>query len=124
MFTGEQSGNAEAAITFYMSLFKNSEITDMRKWKADEPGGQEGWVKHAVFTLDGIQYMASENDMAHEFGFTPAVSLYITCDTQQELSEYFEKLSEDGQVMMPRLRFLSTVRMGRRQVWLVMATEC
>jgi len=101
MFVGEQCGKAEAAINYYVSLFPDSEIKTIEKWKAGEPGGQTGLVKRALFTLAGQDYMASENQMDHQFSFTPAISIYVNCETEAELDQLFARLSEGGQVMMP-----------------------
>lgn len=101
MFVGQQCGKAEEAIRFYTSLFDNSEIKHINYWKADEPGGKEGLVKHATFTLNGLVYMASENTMEHGFSFTPAISIYVNCEDESELQTLFEKLSEGGSIMMP-----------------------
>lgn len=101
MFVGDQCGKAEEAISFYVSLFPNSEIKIVEKWKQNEPGGEEGLVKQASFILAGQEYMASENRMDHKFSFTPAISIYVNCDSEDELNQLFEKLSEGGQVMMP-----------------------
>lgn len=101
MFTGEQAGRAEEAIKFYISLFKNSEIKHIDYWKRGEPGGKEGLIKHAIFTLDGIDYMASENTIEHNFTFTPSMSIYVNCEDENELNSLFQKLSEGGGIMMP-----------------------
>jgi len=45
--------------------------------------------------------MASENQMDHKFSFTPAISIYVNCKSEEELHRLFEELSEGGQVMMP-----------------------
>ena len=101
MFVGDQCGKAEEAINFYVSLFPKSEVKKIVKWKADEPGGTEGLVKQASFTLAGQEYMASENQMDHKFSFTPAISIYVNCESEEELQQLFEKLSDGGEVMMP-----------------------
>ena len=51
--------------------------------------------------LANQEYMASENRIDHKFSFTPASSIYVNCDNEDELNQLFEKLSEGGQVMMP-----------------------
>lgn len=101
MFVGEQCGKAEEAIKFYTSLFKNSEIKHIDYWKKGEVGGEEGLIKHATFTLDGLEYMVSENTLQHGFTFTPSVSIYVNCEDENELDSLFQKLSVGGGVMMP-----------------------
>ena len=101
MFVGDQCGKAEEAINYYVSLFPDSEVKNIEKWKQGEPGGEEGLVKQASFMLANQEYMASENRIDHKFSFTPAISIYVNCDNEDELNQLFEKLSEGGQVMMP-----------------------
>ena len=101
MFVGDQCGKAEEAINFYTSIFPNSEVQNIERWKAGEPGGNEAWVKQALFTIAGQEYMASENSMDHKFTFTPAISIYVSCENEEEISSFYEKLSEGGSVMMP-----------------------
>ena len=101
MFVGDKCGKAEEAIRFYTSLFENAEIKSITYFKAGEPGGKEGLVKHALFTLSGQEYMASENTFEHGFSFTPSISIFVNCEDEAEINMLFEKLSEGGGVMMP-----------------------
>ncbi len=101
MFVGEQCGKAEEAINFYISLFEDSEIKNIEHWKAGEPGGKEGLVKLATFTLNGLDYMASENLGEHNFTFTPSMSIFVNCENEEEIETLFKKLSENGNIMMP-----------------------
>ncbi len=95
-------GDAEEAITFYTSLFEDSEIVRITKAGPDGPGGPraEGTVQHALFTLKGQPYMAIDS-FGHNFSFTPSISLFVQCDSEEELETLFNKLSDGGQVMMP-----------------------
>ena len=100
MFVGDKCGKAEEAIKLYISLFKNSEIKHMDYWKEGEPGGKEGLVKHATFTLNGLEYMASDSTAEHNFTFTPSMSIFVNCESEEELETLFKKLSENGFIMM------------------------
>ena len=100
MYVGEQCGKAEEAMRFYTSLFKNSEVKSILYFKQGEPGGQEGLVKHAIFTLSGQEYMANDSPMAHKFTFTPAISIFVDCENEKELESLFQSLSENGAIMM------------------------
>ena len=93
-------GKAEEAIDFYMSLFDDSKIKSISRYGADGHGA-EGSVMHATFVLDGQEFMAIDSYVKHEFGFTPAISLYVQCETEKEIEELFARLSEGGEVMMP-----------------------
>jgi len=101
MFVGEQCGKAEEAIKLYTSLFKGSEIKNIDYFKADEPGGKEGYVKHATFTLAGTEYMAIDGEGEHHFSFTPSISIYVDCENEMEMDKLFKTLSDQGGVMMP-----------------------
>ena len=101
MFVGEKYGKAKEAINFYTSLFKDSAIQNIEYYKADEPGGKEGTVKLASFTLAGQTYMAIDSGAAHKFNFTPAVSIYVNCESEEEIDVLYKSLSEGGGALMP-----------------------
>lgn len=93
-------GSAEEAMTFYISLFENSEIIDITRYGPEGPG-PEGSVIHATFSLNGQHFMAIDSFVQHDFTFTPAISLYVTCDTEAEIDDLYQKLSDGGGVLMP-----------------------
>ena len=101
MFVGDQCGKAEEAIRLYTSLFKNSKVEKIDYFKTGEPGGKEGAVKHALFTIAEQEYMAIDSAMHHQFSFTPAISIFVNCESEEEVNTLYEKLSEGGNVMMP-----------------------
>jgi predicted 3-demethylubiquinone-9 3-methyltransferase (glyoxalase superfamily) len=94
MFTGEHSGQAEEAISFYTSIFKSSNVDYIAKYEEGEPA--PGKVKHAAFKLDGQQFIAMDSPIEHSFNFTPATSFIVNCKTQQEIDEMWEKLIAGG----------------------------
>lgn len=95
LFTGEQHGKAEAAINFYTSVFDASSITGILKYAAGE-NEVEGTVKHAQFNLEGQMFMAMDSSGPHGFIFNEAISFFVKCKTQEEVDEFWEKLSEGG----------------------------
>ena len=101
MFAGTQFGKAEEAIHFYTSLFKNSEIMNIEYFEAEEPGGKEGTVKHATFTIAGKEYMAYDSSVEHKFTSTPSISIYVNCESEEEIDWLYQKISDGGGVMMP-----------------------
>ena len=104
MFVGDQCGKAEEAMKLYTSLFKNSEIKKIEYYKDEQgenEGKKEGNVKYATFTLDNQGYMASDSSLEHKFTFTPSISIFVECDTEDEIQMLFKKLSENGKIMMP-----------------------
>jgi predicted 3-demethylubiquinone-9 3-methyltransferase (glyoxalase superfamily) len=92
-------GKAEEAMTFYLSLFDDAKVVDITRYGPGQPGA-EGTVQHATFTLAGQEYMCIDSNVAHAFGFTPAISLYVQCDSADEIERLFAALSEQGQVLM------------------------
>jgi len=97
-------GKAEEAMSFYVSLFPDSEIKNLSRYGENEIGAA-GTVHHALFSLSGQLFMCIDSPVKHEFSFTPAVSLYVTCDTEDEIDSLFAKLSDGGQVFMPLDRY-------------------
>ncbi|WP_212936492.1 VOC family protein [Bacillus hominis] len=93
-------GKAEEAMNFYTSLFDQSEIVSMSRYDENGPG-KEGTVIHATFTLNGQEFMCIDSYVNHNFTFTPAMSLYVTCETEEEIETVFNKLAQDGAVLMP-----------------------
>jgi predicted 3-demethylubiquinone-9 3-methyltransferase (glyoxalase superfamily) len=85
---------AEEAANFYVSIFKNSKILAIARYGKSGPG-PEGSAMTVEFQLDGQRFVAL-NGGPH-FKFTEAISFVIGCETQQEVDEYWEKLSEGGE---------------------------
>ena len=96
MFTGQ----AEAAMTLYTSLFQRSEILNLTRYGANDMGA-EGTIQHATFTLNGQEFMAIDSSAVHAFTFTPSISLYVRCENEEEIDRAFAALSADGQILMP-----------------------
>lgn len=104
MFVGEQFGKAEEAMNFYVSLFPNSAIVSVQR--------VEGAVQHATFTLDGQQFMAIDSGQAHDFTFTPALSIFVQCRSEQEIDGVFHALSSGGTVLMALDRYGFSEKFG------------
>ena len=99
-FVGDQCGKAQEAITFYTSIFPNSEIKRIIKYLEGEPGGTPELIKYGVFTLNGTDYMVSESNYNHAWSFTPGVSLFVECTSEKEIQNLFDQLSSDGGMVM------------------------
>jgi predicted 3-demethylubiquinone-9 3-methyltransferase (glyoxalase superfamily) len=97
-------GQAEEAMSFYISLFENSRVLSITRYGPGEPG-TEGSVMHATFSLGGQEYMCIDSNIEHGFTFTPAMSIYARCESEAEIDRLFEALSHGGQVMMPMDRY-------------------
>jgi predicted 3-demethylubiquinone-9 3-methyltransferase (glyoxalase superfamily) len=85
---------AEEAATFYTSLFKNSEITEVSRYGEAGPG-PAGSVLTVTFTLDGDEFLALNG--GPEFKFNEAVSFQINCDNQDEVDYFWNSLSDGGE---------------------------
>lgn len=94
-----QDGNAEQAMNFYVSLFPNSKVVDIKRWGKEMPE-MEGKIMQGRFELNGSLFMCSDSPAIHEWNFTPAVANYVECDTEDEITNLFSKLSDNGKVMM------------------------
>ncbi|MED1421606.1 VOC family protein [Bacillus smithii] len=87
------NGKAEEAMNFYTSVFNPSEINSVFHH-------EDGSVLHATFTLKGQTFMAIDNNK-QEHPFTPAMSLFVNCDNEEEINKAFEQLSQNGKILMP-----------------------
>ncbi|HYM94552.1 MAG TPA: VOC family protein [Chitinophagaceae bacterium] len=101
LFTGEQCGKALEAARLYTSLFKNSEIKDIKYMTPEQTGYKEGMITHALFTIDGQEYLISDGPGDHKFPFNPSISIAVNCETEEEIDSLFRKMTEGGSVMMP-----------------------
>jgi predicted 3-demethylubiquinone-9 3-methyltransferase (glyoxalase superfamily) len=86
---------AEEAMNFYVSIFENSKVGKITRY-GDAGPGPKGSVMTASFELEGQPFTAL-NGGPH-FKFTEAVSFVVNCDTQEEVDEFWDKLSEGGQI--------------------------
>lgn len=93
MFAGEQSGKAEEAINFYISLFADSKIGEVARYGANNAPDKEGTIMYADFTLAEQKFAAMDSAQAHDFTFNEAISLLVTCNDQAEIDQLWEQLS-------------------------------
>lgn len=105
------TGRAEEAINYYTSIFDRSEILSIQRYGPNEAGA-EGSVFQARFSLEGQVFMCIDSSVKHAFTFTPAISLYVTCDTEAEIDRLFALLSQDGQVFMPLAAYPFSPKFG------------
>lgn len=84
---------AEEAMNFYVSIFKNSKVVSVSRYGEAGPG-PKGTVMAAKFELNGQEFIALNG--GPQFTFTEAISFVVNCETQQEVDELWEKLSEGG----------------------------
>ncbi|MFI4953166.1 MAG: VOC family protein [Burkholderiales bacterium] len=86
-------GKAEEAMHFYTSIFKNSKVGTVTRYGEAGPG-PKGSVMSATFQLDGEDFIALNG--GPQFTFSPAISFFVNCQTQEEVDELWEKLSAGG----------------------------
>jgi predicted 3-demethylubiquinone-9 3-methyltransferase (glyoxalase superfamily) len=87
-------GKAEEAMNFYVSIFKNSKVGSVSRYGEGGPG-PKGTVMSATFQIEGQEFFALNG--GPQFTFTPAISFFVNCETQQEIDELWEKLSAGGE---------------------------
>ena len=85
--------NAEEAVNLYTSIFKNSKIESVSRYGEGGPG-PAGQVMSMTFKLFGQDFMALNGGPV--FNFTPSISLFVDCETQQEVDDYWDKLTKGG----------------------------
>ena len=84
---------AEEAMNFYVSIFKNSKVLSVTRY-GDAGPGPKGTVMTAEFQLEGQEFVALNGGPM--FKFTEAISFVVNCETQEEVDEYWEKLLAGG----------------------------
>lgn len=87
------NNEAEEAANFYVSIFKNSKVETVKRY-GDAGPGPKGSVMIVKFTLEGQEFTALNG--GPQFSFTPAISLFVNCETQAEVDELWETLSAGG----------------------------
>jgi predicted 3-demethylubiquinone-9 3-methyltransferase (glyoxalase superfamily) len=86
-------GKAEEAMKFYLSVFKNGKVVNVMHYGEAGPG-PKGSVLAVTFELEGQEFIGL-NGGPH-FQFTPAISMFVKCQTQAEVDDYWEKLLAGG----------------------------
>ena len=95
LFTNKQYGHAEAAVKFYTEMFPSSSINGILLYgEGEEQAARK--VKHSQFILDNKVFMAMDGPGSHEFTFNEAISFVVECNSQEEIDNYWKKLTADG----------------------------
>jgi predicted 3-demethylubiquinone-9 3-methyltransferase (glyoxalase superfamily) len=87
-------GNAEEAMNFYVSVFKNSKVVSVRRY-GDAGPGPKGSVMTATFQLEGQEFYALNGGPVYKF--SPAISFFVDCKSQEEVDVLYDKLSAGGE---------------------------
>lgn len=96
MFVGDQCGKAEQAINFYTQIFEHSKINYVMRYGANASPDQEGTISHTGFSLENQDFAAMDSAREHKFTFTEAISFLVSCETQEEIDYYWDKLTDQG----------------------------
>ena len=93
-------GRAEEAMTFYVGLFPESRIEEIERYG---PGGagKEGTVLRARFSLGRQSVLCIDSPVSHAFGFTPAFSFFVECESETRIQELHAVLRDGGDELMP-----------------------
>lgn len=95
LFTGQQFGRAEEAMKFYTSVFDHSSIDNMQHYPEQSPFA--GKVLFSESKLGNYNVIAMDGPGEHAFHFNEAVSFVVTCNNQEEIDYYWNKLTEGGE---------------------------
>lgn len=93
LFVGDQCGNTEEAIHFYLSVFRNSKLGQLVRYPKGMEPDREGTIMTAHFMLENVWFTAMDSAHEHKFKFNEAVSFMVYCETQEEIDYYWERLS-------------------------------
>lgn len=96
---------------FYVSLFEDSRVLDVDRYGGGEEE-PEGTVKQARFLLGGREFIAMDSGRQHPYTFTPAMSIFVDCDREEEVDELYARLSDSGSVLMPLQAYPFSPRFG------------
>jgi predicted 3-demethylubiquinone-9 3-methyltransferase (glyoxalase superfamily) len=99
MFVGDQCGKAEEAMELYVSAFEDSRVVSVERFGPEDEG--ERGIKRARFELAGQQIVATDSAGQHQFSFTPAISLVVEFDGEEQLDAAWTRLIDGGAVLMP-----------------------
>ncbi|MBV7264219.1 VOC family protein [Photobacterium sp. WH24] len=102
-------GDAEEAMNFYISLFTGSEIRHIERYP---DGESKGMVRQARFVLAGREFIAIDSFISHHFTFTPAMSVFVDCESATEFERVYASLTEGGNALMPADNYGFSQRFG------------
>ena len=103
-------GKAQEAIDFYLSLFKKSEVVRITRYDSGEMSGK---IQFGVIKINDIDLIFLDSSINHDFSFTPSMSLFVNCESEEELNNLFVKISLGGNVLMP----LDTYPFAKKYAW-------
>jgi predicted 3-demethylubiquinone-9 3-methyltransferase (glyoxalase superfamily) len=106
MFVGDQSGRAQEAMDLYAVALPGSEVLHVQRSEDD------AHVVYARMRIAGAEVVLMDSPAPHQFGFTPAVSLFADLDSQGAVDAAWAALSDGGAVLMPLQAYPFSPRFG------------
>jgi predicted 3-demethylubiquinone-9 3-methyltransferase (glyoxalase superfamily) len=106
MFVGDQSGRADEAMDLYAVAFPGSKVLHVQR------AADNAHVEYARMQIAGADLVLMDSPAPHQFGFTPAVSLFADLDDEGAVDSAWEALSEGGTVLMPLQAYSFSPRFG------------
>lgn len=100
MFANEQHGNAESALELWISALPNSSLGWINRWEEGSGTETPGTVMQAEAVIAGVPVRVMDSAFPHEFGFSPAHSYTVECDTEEEVDHAWSVLTDGGAVLM------------------------
>lgn len=95
MFSGEATGKAKEAMTYYTTIFKDGVIGDIHQYEEGQAKQADAEIAHANFSILDTEIFAADNGNETDYTFNDAISLMVVCVTQAEIDYYWEKLTAD-----------------------------
>lgn len=105
-------GKAQEAMDFYVELFPNSRVVEVQKFGDANPGAPD-LIMFATVNISGQDIILNDSPIEHAFKFTPAISLFVECESESEVTRLANALGEDGKFLMP----LDSYDFGRKFAW-------
>ncbi|WP_019537545.1 VOC family protein [Paenibacillus ginsengihumi] len=93
LFVGDNCGKAEEAREFYLSVFRNARAGSLVRYGPGQAPNREGTVMFTDFMLENTWFAAMDSALEHPFQFNEAISLLVHCETQEDIDDYWSKLS-------------------------------
>lgn len=105
-------GRAEEAIDFYVATVPHSAIVHIERWAEGGPG-TPGKIMAGTVRIGGLEVMVSDSPVKHGFTFTPSSSLFVTCESEEEIDRLARQMAEGGATLMP----LGAYGFSRKFAW-------
>ncbi|MCT1601605.1 VOC family protein [Kocuria sp. p3-SID1433] len=101
MFFGDNHGQAETALSTWVSAFPDSEVLELSRWSEDDENEVAGTISQGLIRVAGATVRAFDSAFDHAFPLTPAVSMFVELDTQEQVRAAHEILLDGGSELMP-----------------------